>query len=278
MNRYTYFPVALGRGLETRTLHITSSPACSSLFVPNHAFFGRFLDCGPLIEVTRTFEIQTVSLDSYLSEVGVPHIDFIELDTQGNELDILQGAANLLSEGVVGLKVEVEFSPMYLNQPLFSDVDGYIRKFEFMLFDLSRHRYRRKNYPRDMRTRGQMLYGHAFYLRDYECFARRAMKTQMMKLAVVAAFYGFHDYALEVMDCLLQGGAGDLSPKEAEMLGQTRADYLASLSKDSRLIKWMMWLEKSSLKTMFHWAGHKARSFADSYSMVESGSGCSWRD
>ena len=76
---------------------------------------------------------------------------------------------------MLGLKVEVEFSPIYQDQPLFSDVDTYVRQFGFALFDLFRHRYRRQNYPRDLNTRGQLLCGHAFYLKDYHYLAEKEL-------------------------------------------------------------------------------------------------------
>ena len=183
----------MGKRSESRTLYLTSNPACSSLLTPNHQFWGGFLDCAPLIEVKGTQEVQTVALDSYLPTVGVHHVDFLELDTQGTELDILQGGKTFLASSILGIRVEVEFSPMYQDQFLFSDVDAYVRQFGFMLFDLSRYRYRRKKYPRHLKTRGQLLYGHAFYLKDYHQLAGKTMKQSATKLAIIAGFYGFHD-------------------------------------------------------------------------------------
>ena len=53
-------------------------------------------------------------------------VDFIKLDTQGSELDILHGAGSLL-DNCSGLQLEVMFSPLYEGQPLFADVDAYLR-------------------------------------------------------------------------------------------------------------------------------------------------------
>ena len=54
----------------------------------------------------------------------------------------------------MGLKIEVEFSPIYEGQPLFGAVDEYLRGFGFMLFDLSRNRYRRSAMPHDLLPAG----------------------------------------------------------------------------------------------------------------------------
>ena len=62
------------------------------------------------------------------------------------------------------------------------------------------------------------------------------MKETALKLAIIAAFHGFHDYCLEITDYLLEEGAGRLSSDESETLAHARSDYLSSLSDDLRLI------------------------------------------
>jgi len=48
----------------------------------------------------------------------------------------------LLATSILGLQVEVEFYPVY-NQPLFSDIDNYLRPLDYYLFDFFRYRLRR---------------------------------------------------------------------------------------------------------------------------------------
>jgi hypothetical protein len=62
-------------------------------------------------------------------------------------MEILQGAQGFLSSTMVGVKYEVEFAPLYQGQALFGDVDKYLRQFGYMLFDLSRSRYRGAGFP-----------------------------------------------------------------------------------------------------------------------------------
>lgn len=277
-NGYSYFPIAVGKGSETRTLYLTRNPECSSLLEPNHGFFGNFIDCAPQIEVTETREVQTVALDSYLPTVGIRHIDFLKLDTQGTELEILHGAESYLSSSILGLKVEVEFSPMYLDQPLFADVDAYIRQFGFMLFDLLRHRYRRQSYPRDLDTRGQLLYGDAFYLKDFHCLADKGMKTEAAKLAVIAAFHGFHDYALEIVDCLLSGGAGSLSSEEKDALTRGRLAYVTSIANQPWWINLMQRLARSPLRGLFRLVGLVGKRLEDGYKCATVKKNFNWSD
>ena len=244
---YEYFPVAAGKQTETRRLHITRNRACTSLLEPNVGFMGKFLDCAQQMEVLQTSEVETVSLDTFLHTVDVSYVDFIDLDTQGSELEILHGAESLLSSSLLGIQIEVEFSPIYLEQPLFSHVDSHLREFGFMLFDLSRYHYRRQDYPRDLNTRGQLLYGKAIYLKDYNQLAEEERKSSAAKLCMIAAFHGFHDYALEIIDFLAQGGAGELEPDEIGAIAEARREYMASLARRSKLERGVRWLSNSRL-------------------------------
>ena len=238
---HSYYPVAVGAREETRTLYITREPACSSLLPPNRDFFAQYLDCGPQIEVLEERPIQTVSLNNYLPGVGVTTVDFLELDTQGTELDILHGADRWLASTVVGVKVEVEFSPIYQGQPLFGQLDEYLRRFGFMLFDLSRSRYRRGSVPRTLRTRGQLLWGDALYLRDYRPFTS---PEQLLKLCVLAAALGFHDYAVEILDSVFNTASESLRAR----LANFRRVYLSELRKRSFGLRAARLLRKLGIK------------------------------
>lgn len=44
----------------------------------------------------RTVEVPKLTLDEYLSDRGVSHVDFLKCDTEGSELMVLQGARELL--------------------------------------------------------------------------------------------------------------------------------------------------------------------------------------
>ena len=137
----------------------------------------------------------------------------------------------------MGLQIEVEFSAIYEGQPLFSAVDEYLRGFGFMLFDLTRSRYRRAAMARDLATRGQLLWGDAVYLRDYSWFSGHSAKERALKLCVIAGLLSFHDYALEAWDFVLQGGAGLLSEIERAALTNLRKQYLGELRGQSTWLR-----------------------------------------
>ena len=225
---------------------MTRNPGCSSLLPPNPALCGQFKSCSSDLEVVGKKEVDTVSLDSFLPKSGITTIDFLHLDTQGTELDILQGAQAFLSNSIVGVKCEVEFAPLYEGQVLFGDVDAFLRQRGFVLFDLSRSRYRRAGFPDDALTRGQLLWGDAVYLRDYRSLAP-ADKLALFKLCLLSAHLQFHDYALEVLDFLLSKPE-TLTREELAALRESHDQYTADLRRGAGWIRFLRRLESLGLK------------------------------
>jgi len=247
-----FFPVALGKRSEMLEFHRTQNPNCSSIFSPRREFLDRFHKIGPFFEIMETLQMKVTSLDEFLPRNGIEEIDFVELDTQGSELDILQGAQNFLSRSVLGLRVEVEFAEMYHCQPMFSDVDAYLRKFGFLLFDLNRYHLRRKTCPPNFQAGEQIVWGQALYLRDIQSMPSSFGKQKLCKLALVSSFYGFHSYAIEIINYLLEAQTEMLTEKETGELKAARVNYINSITKNSRLVRLMRFLDRSPFRRLFH--------------------------
>jgi FkbM family methyltransferase len=126
-----FLPYAVGDGTK-KPFYITNTGMTSSLFEPNHDLTIKFQNLDELMQVIKTEEMQTVRLDD------IPEIidtDFLKIDVQGAEKMILENAARMLKNTLV-IQTEVEFVPLYKNQPLFADVDRTLRShgFEFHKF------------------------------------------------------------------------------------------------------------------------------------------------
>ncbi len=124
----TYLPYAVGDGRK-HTLRHCRLPGMTSLLEPNPAVLSLFSGFLEWAEVVRTEEIQTVRLDDVPETVG---LDLLKIDIQGAELMVFENAVKRLGTASV-IHTEVEFLPMYVGQPLFSEVEKFLRGHGYVL-------------------------------------------------------------------------------------------------------------------------------------------------
>lgn len=215
----TYIPCALGRQEGEATLYETRLSASSGLYKTNMDYFSRLLNRENGITVAeRTIRLQTLA--GALRQFGVRAIDFIKLDVEGAELDVLMGGEPCLEDGLLlGILSEVRFQEEINGCPVYWQLDEYVRRFGFRLYGLqfthqSRHAlpypgladYRTPEGQRFFAytTHGQIMDGDALYFRDLLVPAnqrRRAQATaaQLLKLAAFLEIYCLNDCAAELI-------------------------------------------------------------------------------
>ncbi|GEM_PF-358023 len=206
-----YVPCALGRQNETVRFHETSEPGCSSLYPPRVELIERYpvLSC---MQPIRESEIELVSLDDWAARTQTNDIRFMKLDTQGSELNILRGSEGVLA-GCVGLEIEVEFSELYQGQPLFADVDLFLRKRGFLLWrlgDLCHYSevtseavtcheaayFGGRNVVTEAGN-GRLFWANAVYFRDYQALSpSQENARRLMILACLLSARGDHAAAV----------------------------------------------------------------------------------
>ena len=199
---HTYFPIALHNRSGTIEMNITKNPVNSSIYLPNFPLWNRFPNLHEL-EVIKSVQVNCDTLDRVLKSNDIQDVDFLKIDTQGSELQILEGAREALKSYIFGVDVEVEFSPIYTDQPLFPDVDKYLRDLGFVLFDMDLARLKRKKYGK-IYSKGQVLWAHARYFRDFisnkEGSYKNISSEKAIKTIAIAELHGFSDFALELLD------------------------------------------------------------------------------
>lgn len=220
-----HFPVAISNTSGEATLYVTKYPMCSSLYPPNEALLNRFQQLPDLAGLDFTVELETTTLEEFCRQEGIQTIDFLQIDVQGAELQVLQGATQFLQQSVLGLQLEVEFAPIYLGQPLFADLDSYLRARDFTLFDLTTTRCIRSRSPvAAQRHPGQLLWGEAFYFCDLlqdAAMTRAKTPEQILKLACIADVLDFPDYALEILEYLTLNYGSDPDYNFADVILET---------------------------------------------------------
>jgi FkbM family methyltransferase len=104
-------PVALGARAEKKILHIGKDPGSSSLFPPNAAEIARHTEWR-LFETVRKLEVTVEPLDAVIHEKKLPSPDYLKMDCEGAENEILDGAVNTLGS-ISGLTFEARFRDFY---------------------------------------------------------------------------------------------------------------------------------------------------------------------
>ncbi len=191
---HQYLPYFIGDGSE-RTFYLTNQSMTASLYKPNDDLLRRFNNLLELTTTVSTSKVQTKRLDD-IPEIA--SIDYIKCDVQGAELDMLRGATRHLANVTV-LDLEVEFVPMYEGQPLFADVDAFLREQGFLLHTLLGPMGRAfkpvvadNNINRGIR---QVLWSDVLYVRDFTKLDRLSAE-QLLKMAIVLhEVYGSIDLA-----------------------------------------------------------------------------------
>jgi FkbM family methyltransferase len=124
----TYLPYAVGDG-QRHTLYVGQAPGMTSLFRPDPAVLNLFHGFPQWGRVRCTRMVDSVRLDDVEETIGA---EFLKIDIEGGELMAFSHAQNRLREILV-IQTEVEFLPLYSGQPLFSEVELFLRKRGFML-------------------------------------------------------------------------------------------------------------------------------------------------
>jgi FkbM family methyltransferase len=206
-----FVPSGLGARSGPATLHKTVEPACSSLYPPDRRVI-RHRPINALCTPAGTARVTLTTLDDWARQAGVRWVDGIKLDTQGADLDILKGASRLLSTMRV-LEIEVMFNPLYEGQPLFGDVDRYLRDRGFVLWRLGNlvqygmagarsdfcvpDRQYFDSRPVEFPAQGgQSYWGHAYFVPDDLAFGEpTADWAGCLRDACMATAFGFRDLA-----------------------------------------------------------------------------------
>lgn len=203
------YPVALSNQAGEAELHITALPNMSSFLRPDPEVFGRYTKKGADAQIVRSEMVPVERLDSLAKADGFqPHV--LKVDTQGSELMVLNGAEESLKT-VLLTEIEVSFFQRYIGQPVFADVEAWMKQQGFELLELYRlKRYRAANslglrHPvvGDDQRSGRVTYGDAIFLRNEDelhAAAARDNGAALLREAVALIAYGKSDHAAAILE------------------------------------------------------------------------------
>jgi hypothetical protein len=150
-------------------------------------------------------KLQTDTLDAVLYGDDLKDFswgEFMKIDTQGTEFEILNGSKRVLKEQTVAVVAEVAFCELYKSQKLFSDVEAFMREQGFSFYGFTTLHTRSQKFldKKTHATRERLIYSDAIFFKDplpggyVDAIGERGHYA----LFVVAMLLGFYDYALEL--------------------------------------------------------------------------------
>jgi len=177
-------------------------------------------------------------------------------------LAILEGSASVLADAVFGLEIEVAFAELYNGQPLFADVDSFVRQKGFDLIDLCAVSWKHSIGRSLGYSKGQVMWADTLYFRQPKMM-HEILKdmddtlalSKLLRALSVCQLYGFFDYAMELLDIVasdmlskddlsyLQNHLNDQTPIISRMPNFPGRKWLARL-----LIQMSKWIALKSHK------------------------------
>lgn len=200
---------------------------------------------------------EKITLDDFVEESGLGSVDFVKVDTDGADLEVLHSAERTLAgaeTSVLGLLVETPFvGAAGATENSFHNIDRLLRGHGFALYGLTVNRYSRAALPSRFAYRmyaqtehGQALWADALYLRDPAApgylgtGGPELSPRKLLKLACLQELFCLPDCAAEVLlafraqlEPLLDvDEALDLLTPQDDGLPATYPEYVAAFERD----------------------------------------------
>ena len=214
---HVYLPYAIGDG-KKHLFHKCNFGMTSSLFEPDLKWMNLFRDLPEFCQVTSVQEIDTHRLDDVKEVSGV---DYLKIDVQGAELDVLKGATRTLKDALV-VQTEVEFVPIYQGQPLFSDIDQFLRAQGFMF-----HRFvTMEGRPlgslaasgEAFKSQRQILWSDAVYIRPILGWNDLATESLLRLAVILHEMYESFDFSAKLLQMYDDRAGTDYCPQYVRMV------------------------------------------------------------
>lgn len=160
-------------------------------------------------------------LDDFCNEAGRQPPEFVKLDTEGTEVNVLRGGESAIRSHTLGVISEIKFIRFSDTTTSFAALDQFLEQNGFVLFDLQTSRMSRTVNNRFGGKKGPIDSAYVLYLRDFYSYYRSHLKDQaglarskLLKTLVLTVRFLYLDYAAELVDFgrderLLSGGEAE---------------------------------------------------------------------
>jgi FkbM family methyltransferase len=146
-------------------------------------------------------ELRTLDSLHLLDDGSVAPPNMLLLDTQGSELQIMRGGAELIRDHTVAIETEAEFMKIYKDQPLFGDIANWLADLDFFFAGFSGvHHGHAYAMPLGQRGRSLAIASDALFFRNPESLTDNPLL--LAKLAFIAISMGYAAIGFRSLDLL----------------------------------------------------------------------------
>ncbi len=180
INNKRIYNIALSDSKGFKNFYICRDGEKSSFLKPNFELLKNYPNA-KRFDIKKIIKFKVDKLDN----IGNFKPDFIKLDTQGSELEILKGSKKNLRE-CIGLEVEVEFQKMYRNQKLFNDVFHFLQNNGFDFIDFSEKTYWK--FKNTSNIGQNLIFANALFLKNNVSVKKYSYK-KLRKYILISLLY-----------------------------------------------------------------------------------------
>ncbi|MBI4689835.1 MAG: FkbM family methyltransferase [Nitrospirae bacterium] len=207
-------PYCVGEADRPGEFNINYDPTSSSIFSfnPDYRSFYFFLYNHDFIvsDSMRTVEkreVNIVTMDQIFKDeaLKIAAPDFLSMDVQGAEYNILQGSKEILRQNVLALVIETWFHPLYQGQKIFGDISNFLSDHGFYFVKCLRMaEYSPFRAPVGQRGEGFQMLTDALFLRRIDSIEsvitdNILLHTMLRKLAFISITYNQFEYGLKCL-------------------------------------------------------------------------------
>jgi FkbM family methyltransferase len=158
------------------------------------------------VEVVERIEAKAESIDSFCTRQHLS-LDFLKLDTEGNEYQILLGAIEQLKTSILGVRCEVSFDYIFDGMPLFSTLHDFMLSKGFFLLNIDydgKGDYQ-NNFVKTNERYGILTASDAVWMRrphlvfESQRASTRSVEIQVMKYAAFCLMNHAPDVAVNML-------------------------------------------------------------------------------
>lgn len=135
LRNFVMLPFAVSTADGTAEFKLSRFDASSSLLDMEAEVQAKWIGGSGQLDVVDRFQVPTIRLDTFMNRMGIAHVDFLKVDAQGADLDVVRSAGDRLAD-IDRIKLEVtKGNQLYRGAAGTDEVMDFMTEHGFRLVD-----------------------------------------------------------------------------------------------------------------------------------------------